>query len=141
MGYSVGFRDGRWIGYAVPAECDHPDCHTMIDHGMGYECEEHIQYVYLLDGKPVSGDGEWDDEQEIEGDGCHLYFCEVHRYEIDTHDDIQPKPDHPRWMYWVLNHESWETWREENPETVEAWREAIKDFEPDTELVEELEAS
>jgi hypothetical protein len=32
MGWSVGEgKDGRDIGYGVPALCDHPDCSEQID--------------------------------------------------------------------------------------------------------------
>ena len=51
-------RDGRRIGYAVAARCDHPGCETEIDRGMAYACGGH----------------------HGEGDGaCHKYFCDAHR--------------------------------------------------------------
>ena len=37
MGYShYVLPDGREAGYAVEAECDAPDCHTIIDRGLAY---------------------------------------------------------------------------------------------------------
>lgn len=122
MGYGVGFRGGRWIGYAVPAECDWPDCHEMIHHGMGHQCDKHY----------TDEDGE-----EIEDEGCDLYFCGEHLYGL--HDDIQQKPDSPRWLWWIVNEDSWAQWRKENPETLKSYQEEIKDFVPDAKLLEELE--
>lgn len=132
MGYGVGFREGRWIGYMVPAECDIADCHEKIDHGMSYLCERHYTVEVEVGGEEI----------EIEDDeGCGLYFCSAHLDETDLHtDDLQPKPDSPRWLWWILNEDSWTKWREENPKDVERYQEQIKDFEPDAELLQELEA-
>lgn len=62
MGYAHYTRtiDGleRHLGYAIRAECDHPDCTTRIDRGLGYLC-----------GAEPGGDDE----------GCGRYFCEAHR--------------------------------------------------------------
>lgn len=52
-------EDGREIGYAIEAECDHPDCHEKIDRGLSYVC-----------GNMHGGD-EW---------GCGKYFCPKHLY-------------------------------------------------------------
>lgn len=67
MGYSeYTLSDGRRAGYAVTAECDHPDCHTEINRGMGYLC------------------GTWPGcGGDVDADGCGDYFCEAHLY---THD-------------------------------------------------------
>lgn len=31
---------------------------------------------------------------------------------------FEATPDTPEWMRWKLTHESWQAWREENPEEV-----------------------
>lgn len=50
-------RDGREIGYGIPATCDHPGCTKRIDRGLAYVCGgEH-------------GGGE---------NGCGKYFCYEH---------------------------------------------------------------
>lgn len=60
MGWSRGVNnDGRDVGYAVKAECDHPTCHNQIDRGLSYVCGG---------------------EHGTDGDrGCGQYFCEEHR--------------------------------------------------------------
>ena len=58
MGYAYcGVLDGREIGYAIKAECDHPSCHTKIDRGMAYACGGHH----------LAG-----------SDFCDRYFCYEH---------------------------------------------------------------
>lgn len=103
MGYAV-YEDpnapGRWAGYAVPAECDWPDCHECIDRGLGWKCDEHA---------------------EFEG-GCGLFFCSRHEHRFDEHAGIEPKPDTAEWMRHMLTDDSWEQWRAEHPERVEAMR-------------------
>jgi hypothetical protein len=50
---------GRPIGYAVAATCDHPDCSRGIDRGLSYVCGG------------MHGGGER---------GCGGYFCPSHLY-------------------------------------------------------------
>lgn len=109
MGWSIGY-DSMWqrdIGYGVPAYCDHPDCDAEIDRGLGYVCG----------GEPYGGDK-----------GCGLYFCGRHgggflceRCEDDS-NPFQPKQDHPEWIHHKLMNESWQRWRDENPEEVARMR-------------------
>lgn len=49
---------GRSIGYAHHATCDHPGCEAEIDRGLSYAC------------------GAMHDDDEV---SCEKYFCEVHR--------------------------------------------------------------
>ncbi len=58
--------EGRPIGYVFPAVCDHPDCKTKIDRGLGYVCGR------------MHGDGEY---------SCERYFCENHKVPICTPED------------------------------------------------------
>ncbi len=54
--------NGRWVGYAITAECEHPDCSEEIDRGLAYACGgEH-------------GDGE---------DFCDGYFCGSHLFKTN----------------------------------------------------------
>ena len=109
MGWSIGYDSNheRDIGYGVPAYCDHPGCNAKIDRGLGYVCG----------GEPYGGD-----------DGCGLFFCGTHgglgqcERCAAGKEPFDPAPDHPEWIAWKLHHESWEQWREENPEEVEALR-------------------
>ncbi len=113
MGYAVyedRWNPGRWAGYAVPAECDWPGCEVRINRGMGYQCETHID--------PAT-DGEEDTE------GCYMYFCSDHLYE-DHPDTIEPKDDSVEWKWWLLVAPSWAEWRNENPDTVAEYREAVE---------------
>lgn len=114
MGYSIGTgRNGRDIGYGVPAICDSPKCSKRIDRGMSYCC---------------GGYGQSDM-------GCGLYFCSDHLYYHkfrgeENYTDFcircirhrmpyEPKPDILEWVAWKLYDESWKEWREENKEKVE----------------------
>jgi hypothetical protein len=107
MGWSLGYDD-KWrrdIGYGVPAVCDHPKCDKRIDRGLAYVCG----------GEPYGGEK-----------GCGLHFCGEHlsfahgpqrcpkcnRYDKTPY---RPKPDMKGWSLWKLRHESWQTWRDENP--------------------------
>ena len=114
MGYQV-YEDpaaDRWAGYGVPAECDWKDCWRSIHRGMDYRCEEHITY---------GSDG-----AERTGDGCGLFFCYTHLSETDAHDDIKPKSESAKWMYFMLTDESWAPWRDQDDARLEALRGALK---------------
>lgn len=112
MGWSIGY-DRRWkrdIGYGVPATCDHPGCNTEINRGLGYVCK---------------------DQQPHGGDGCGLYFCSQHlscdgceQCEKGA-EPFEPKPDVLEWVEWKLTDDSWQKWRDENPDEVIAMREMI----------------
>lgn len=117
MGWAVGW-DTNWrrdIGYGVPAYCDQPECTEEIDRGLAYVCG----------GEPYGGDL-----------GCGLYFCENH-LRTSTEMPYFPqlctqclcdeppysaKQDHPKWLEHKLTDESWEPWRNENPDSTEALR-------------------
>lgn len=114
MGYS-DYQDvnSRWVGYGVPAVCDAPLCEKPIDRGLGFKCEEHISWV------------EKDDEEvEVVGEGCGLYFCEDHLYE--AHSGIEPKPDVAEWVEHMLTDPSWEVWRQENSRQVSNMRTSLR---------------
>lgn len=111
MGWSLGY-DTNWerdIGYGVPAFCDHPGCGKEIDRGLAYVCG----------GEPYGGDK-----------GCGLYFCGMHLfgYQPQRCDRCGNRPrkrkphcatfDHPLWIRHKLTHESWQTWRDANPDKV-----------------------
>lgn len=121
MGWAVGFVEGRWIGYGVPAICDHPGCGKAIDRGLGcacgggivgdlpncglFFCGEHLTYV------------ERDDEDgEHQGEVCER--CAANEPPFDA------TPDTAEWTEHMLTDESWEKWRDENRERVTAMREA-----------------
>lgn len=115
MGWSIGYDQDhdRFIGYGVPAYCDHPDCDAEINRGFSYVC-----------GSDLRG-GEH---------GCGLFFCQEHRHMTEDNDprgDIElcerclseqdeftPSAEHPEWANWMLQDDSWQDWRDENPEKV-----------------------
>ena len=117
MGWAVGY-DPNWrrdVGYGVPAICDHPGCGTAIDRGLGYVCG----------GRPYGGE-----------EGCGLFFCDEHLLVggkgfqqcdrcLDGEPPFDPTPDTREWLDWKLTDESWEVWRDEHPEAVEAIRAAL----------------
>lgn len=118
MGWAVGYdaERRRDIGYGVPSKCDHPKCSEIIDRGMGYVCGgEH-------------GGGEH---------GCGLYFCSAHLYHAARRaGPLCPRclaskspykrwaPDEPEWVHHKLTDDSWQQWRDENREEVEALAQA-----------------
>lgn len=63
MGWSNCGNDsqGRPIGYAALATCDHPGCQAQIDRGLAYVC------------------GGMHGESEV---SCEKYFCEEHRQDF-----------------------------------------------------------
>lgn len=117
MGWSIGYSNGRDIGYGVPAVCDYPKCDKEIDRGLSYACGG-------LDG--------------VEGEiGCGLYFCSEHLNHYRKGQQIcprcyryrapfNPKPDVKEWIKWKLTDESWSEWRKNNPEEVFKLKESIK---------------
>ena len=69
MGYAYCGTDseGREIGYAIQATCDHPGCTTKIDRGMAYACGgDHLGGTFF----------------------CEKYFCQEHMifWEIEGED-------------------------------------------------------
>lgn len=114
MGWSIGY-DNNWkrdVGYGVPAYCDHPECNETINRGLSYVC-----------GGDIYG-GER---------GCGLFFCgrdmtcsafgpQLCDRCARRQKPFEAKPDHPDWINWKLTDESWQQWREENPELVSAMR-------------------
>lgn len=129
MGYQV-YEDpdhpSRWAGYAVPAECDWVDCRAAIHRGLNNKCEDHGDYVLMLDGQQIGYD-RFDDEPDaeevwVEQAGCGLYFCEPHRSRTGEHGSVQPKPDSLEWEAHLLTDSSWAPWREEHSDLVNAMR-------------------
>jgi len=94
MGWAVGERNGRWIGYGVPAWCDEPGCSAKIDRGIAYLCDP--------------------DE-----DGCGLFFCFDHGGLSGCsrcaagEPPCNAKPDHPDWIAHMETDETWAEWRRE----------------------------
>ena len=122
MGWSIGYDPnwGRDVGYGVPAICDHPDCNEEINRGLSYVCGS----------EPYGGEY-----------GCGRYFCGRHRSYVegddsrmyslcerccnDDSDLFNAKQDVRDWVEWKLSDESWEQWRDENPEKVRQMQEII----------------
>lgn len=106
MGWSIGFDDHwqRWIGYGVPAWCDHPGCYEHIDRGLSYVCG----------GEPYGGE-----------EGCGLYFCAKHLCFADEKEHqvcercskgrkpFIPSLDSDEWIEHQMTDESWADWRYE----------------------------
>ena len=115
MSWSLGWdeRHRRWVGYGVPAHCDHPECREEIDRGLAYVCGS----------EPFGGEH-----------GCGLHFCEQHREarrrgggQVDLctrcargRREFAPRPEHPKWAKHLATDPSWAEWRAENPELVAA---------------------
>jgi len=110
MGWALGFDENhqRFVGYGVPAYCDHPDCKEEITRGLHAVCG----------GEPYGGE-----------DGCGLHFCSSHLYypghlceRCDNGDDsFEKKIEHSDWIDHVLSDDSWAEWRSENKEVLLHW--------------------
>lgn len=125
MGYAIYEVGNRWAGYGVTATCEHPDCDKEIDRGMSfacggeprseygcdrYFCENHRTYTVFKDGKPSEDDEE--DDCDDEAIACVCERC------AKGEDEFDYKPEHPEWVYHLLNHYSWAEWRSKHPDTV-----------------------
>lgn len=113
MSWAVGF-DSTWerdIGYGVPAYCGHEGCGKEINRGLGYVC---------CGSEPYGGEH-----------GCGRFFCSEHEMPA-WNDDGEGEEwcvcghsnkdyistDLPDWVSLKLTDESWQPWRDENPEWV-----------------------
>ena len=109
----------RFAGYAVPAFCDWPDCRNKIDRGLGYKCESHWS-------NPGDYDDEYDGPEDVQEEGCGLFFCSDHGGQVAAHDEIRlTTPERKRWIRRILSHKSWAQWRSENPNRVALYREFV----------------
>jgi hypothetical protein len=124
MSWAIGY-DSNWrrdIGYGVPAHCDQPGCGKEINRGLGYVCG----------GEPYGGEY-----------GCGLFFCSEHLYVagsggrqlcyrcgVNPGPEYAPTPDHPDWIRHKLTDESWQRWRDENPDEVAQLRASQPGHEP-----------
>lgn len=109
MGYAVyedqnarNFGVVRWAGYGVPAICDLPSCDTKIDRGLDFKCDTIYTYDEAID-------------VEAESEGCGMFFCAEHQQHT-AHTSASPKADTEEWTTHMLTDESWQTWRDQNPE-------------------------
>jgi len=59
MSWAKGIVEGKHVGYAVNAMCEHPGCKKRINRGLAYKCGNDIG----------SGDG-----------FCNGFFCREHLY-------------------------------------------------------------
>lgn len=115
MSWAVGTgKDGRDIGYGVPALCDHPECKEEIHRGLVFVCGM------------INTEGE--------DRGCGLHFCTAHLRHSPKYGQLcfrcwprqrtpfDRKPDRPEWLQHKLTDPSWQQWRDENPAEVAAMR-------------------
>jgi hypothetical protein len=139
MGWAVGERDGRHIGYGVPAECEQPECRVDIDRGLDFACgggvtgkyenncgrffcHGHLYYVAVVDGELVLDD-DLTEEQRFDDD---LEWVAVCARCATRKDPFPMKPDSREWAIHVLNDISWAEWREDNPQRVNAMRQIVE---------------
>jgi hypothetical protein len=115
MAWSLGWdeRWHRWVGYGVPAYCDHAGCEQGIDRGLAHVCG----------GESYGGEH-----------GCGLHFCGEHLYGAtqaclrcyEGQEPFTPKPEHPSWVRHLLQDPSWAAWRAEHPVTAARLRVALE---------------
>lgn len=121
MSWSIGFDDNysRYIGYGVPSICDKPGCNERINRGVSYVC---------------GGDFNGGDK------GCGLYFCRKHLLEDRSDGPFcprctaykpeykHPSPDTKEWIEHQLTDESWQQWRDDEPELVKDLQEQLAKY-------------
>lgn len=99
MSWAVGYDNNtqRFIGYGVPAYCDHPRCKAEIDRGLGYICGW---------GEPYGGDR-----------GCGRFFCMEHgggtlcpRCSNYKSPYKSISIEHPDWLHHLETDTSWAEW-------------------------------
>ena len=114
MGYQVYRVGKRFGGYGVPTVCEYPTCKKKIDRGISHACG----------GEPFS---------EL---GCDRYFCSKHLYLVERDDELctlcerckknkEPfdyKPETKKWIKHILTDDSWQEWREQNPDKVKEYQ-------------------
>lgn len=129
MGWAVGFNTGhRWIGYGVPAICDHLGCGARIDRGLSHLCGDRDK-------------------------GCGLFFCTDHLWWsregarvdpqmcercCDVEPPFEPTPDTFEWETHLLIDDSWEQWRQENPDKVAEMRSRISHDPIEVDIIDGL---
>lgn len=134
MGYAIYQMNGRDCGYGVPAICEHPGCNENIDRGMGYCCGSapdseqgcHMYFCgkHLFYVSRINEDGEEEHSTQL---------CEICSLNFKLGDDnyklhaalFPEKPDTEEWCHWKLEHESWQEWRDNNPEDVKKLRKVV----------------
>jgi hypothetical protein len=124
MSWAIGY-DSNWnrdIGYGVPAECDHPDCHAEIDRGLSYVCggqpygEPHGCGLFFCDAHLSSK--EVAAERDVDDGGEHDEFvqlCERCALTDEQPNPFEAKPDVKEWRDFKEIDPSWAEWRSQRP--------------------------
>ena len=137
MGYSVyEIWNNRWGGYWVPAICEHPDCNEEIDRWMSYACWWEPFSEYWCDRyfcekhtKMKTIDNFWDtvtEDNYKKEDEDNYEFKEVCERCLNNKEPFSYKPESKEWLEHLINDESWEKWRENNPKILEKYKEQLK---------------
>jgi len=130
MGWSIGHdskNGGRWIGYGVPAYCDHPGCYRWIDRGLSYVCAQEQPYggengcgLYFCSDHLVYHEDKDEDKSGFMCERCDEFHTRVSKKRCKdfSFEPFKPTPEHPNWVKHLLKDRSWKKWRAENPEKV-----------------------
>lgn len=144
MGYSLYFSDknNRFQGYNMHAYCDHPGCKNEIDRGMGYVCcgnqdhenscggfycSEHSELCTLITEDEFEGLEDDEVQEQLE----HYGLTEMPVFDEDgyfyhcQHQPIEKDKEHPDWLQHVLTDETWQEWREKEPEMAKHYQELL----------------
>ncbi len=130
MSWSIGHdsRTNRWIGYGVPAYCDHPGCYRWIDRGLAHVCAKEEPRggelgcgLYFCAEHLVYHEGKDDDSSGFMCERCDEFHTRIAKKRCKDFDlkSFTPTPERPDWIKHLLKDESWDDWREENPKEVE----------------------
>ncbi|MFH7764588.1 hypothetical protein [Acinetobacter sp. BSP-28] len=124
------------------AYCDHPGCKNEIDRGIGYVCcgdQDHMcscggfycaehESLCTIITEDEFEDLDQDDIQELLN---HYDLTEMPVFDEDgyfyhcSHEPIEKDKEHPEWLKHVLTDETWQEWREKEPEMAKHYQELL----------------
>lgn len=132
MGWSIGYANGRDVGYGVPCTCEYPTCKAIIDRGLSFVCGD-------MPGSDEFGCGgffcgkhmfyyedEYSDSHQACDVCCHNYTLPEDAPSEQWKSTYPQKPDRNIWIRHKLKHSSWKQWREEHPEEVKNMQEQLR---------------
>lgn len=106
MGYSGYWHNGRFQGYGVPAYCDYKNCREEIHRGLAYLHPENAK----------------------SREAPSVFVCCKHKYSILNKIYVDLQKEHPDWLNFILNDETWDEWRGKNPYVVSFYKKILSNI-------------
>jgi hypothetical protein len=64
--------------------------------------------------------------QDDSGMTPNVFVCPEHAEKDINSFDVDYEKEHPEWLEWILTDESWEHWRNENPDIVKEYKRLLE---------------